>query len=64
MKDAGIQHYFKNATLKKILGLILVLIGIIGIVTPLLPGLALIWIGLELLGWRIIFSERIRRWMK
>ena len=53
--------------LKKILGVILVIIGIAALITPLTPGAWLGLIGLELLGWGFLIPEKLRekfRWKK
>ena len=47
--------------LKKIVGIILVIFGIIGLFLPLLQGLLLIFAGLLLLGIR---KEQIKEWFK
>jgi O-antigen/teichoic acid export membrane protein len=56
--DLIVQAY-ENKTLKRVLGAILVLIGIAGIFLPILPGWLLIFFGL---GWmRIYFLERLAK---
>ncbi len=49
---------------KKVLGAILLLIGIFALLTPLTPGSGLIFVGLELLGIRLLFAEKIKRWLR
>lgn len=51
-------------TLKKVLGVFLIIIGVIALVTPLTPGSWLAIIGLELLGLRYIFQEKISHFYK
>lgn len=50
--------------LKRILGVILVIFGLFALVMPLVPGAVLALVGLELLGLRLIFLNRIlpKKW--
>ena len=45
---------------KKIAGVILILYGLFALVTPFTPGSLLIFVGLELLGIRLLFVEKIK----
>lgn len=48
--------------LRKITGVVFVLFGLIALITPLTPGaLILIVVGLELLGFEILFIEKIKQ---
>ena len=47
---------------KKTSGIILVIIGLLALITPFTPGSWLIFIGLELLGFRILFWDKIKKW--
>lgn len=49
--------------LKKVLGVMLVLVGLLALVTPLTPGSWLALIGLELLGLGFFIPKAIRRRM-
>jgi drug/metabolite transporter (DMT)-like permease len=46
-------------TLKIILGIFLIIIGVLALLTPLTPGSWLALIGLELLGLRILLERKI-----
>lgn len=46
--------------IKKILGIFLVAVGLLSLVTPLTPGAWLIFIGLELAGFRILFWDKVK----
>jgi len=46
-------------TLRKILGVILVILGLAALLTPLTPGSWLALIGLELLGIRMLFERKL-----
>jgi len=50
------QQVKKN--LKRGLGIFLVIFGILGLILPILPGVWVIPIGLELLGWRLIIDRK------
>lgn len=45
--------------LRRILGVILVIIGLAIILTPLTPGSILLFIGLQLLGVRLFFKTKV-----
>lgn len=47
--------------LKKTLGWIVVVVGLAALVLPLVPGIVLLILGFELLGFRLIFFERFMR---
>ena len=49
---------------KKVVGVILILIGLTALLTPLTPGSWLAIIGLELLGVRILFFDKFKFWEK
>lgn len=50
--------------IKKVIGIILILIGLAALFTPLTPGSWLAIIGLELLGVRILFWDKLKFWKK
>ena len=45
---------------KKIAGIILILLGFFGLVTPFTPGSWLIFVGFELLGFRLAIWDKIK----
>ncbi|MBI2524053.1 hypothetical protein HYW11_02460 [Candidatus Peregrinibacteria bacterium] len=49
-------------TLKKTAGILLLIIGIAALVTPLTPGAWLIFVGLELLGLRLLVNNGLRKY--
>jgi hypothetical protein len=59
-----IKEIFKSKTVRKIVGVVFVVIGIISIITPFTPAGALFFIGLEILGIRFLFWDKIKRWFK
>jgi len=50
------QQVKKN--LKRGLGIFLIIFGILGLILPILPGVWVIPIGLELLGWRLVIDRK------
>jgi len=60
-----IKEYIRNRPrIKKAAGVILILIGLAAFFTPLIPGSWLAIIGLELLGARILLSDKLKFWKK
>lgn len=53
----------KTGKLKKILGIFLIILGLIALVTPFTPGSWLAFIGLELLGIRIVAQEKTEEFL-
>jgi uncharacterized protein YqgC (DUF456 family) len=47
---------------RKIAGIVLIVLGVLALVTPLTPGAWLIFIGLELIGVKLIAWDRLKRW--
>ena len=48
--------------IKKITGILLIIIGLLALVTPFTPGSWLIFVGLEFIGIRILFWDKIKAW--
>ena len=60
-----IKEYIHNEPrIKKAVGVILILLGLAALVAPLTPGSWLALIGLELLGVRILLSDKLKFWKK
>lgn len=60
-----IREYIRNRPkVKKIIGVILILLGLAAFFTPLTPGSWLAIIGLELLGVRVLLSDKLKFWKK
>ncbi|TSC72090.1 MAG: hypothetical protein G01um101438_718 [Parcubacteria group bacterium Gr01-1014_38] len=51
-----------SSALKKVLGIVLILLGLLALLTPLTPGSWLIIVGAELLGFRLLFLAPLRKW--
>jgi uncharacterized protein YqgC (DUF456 family) len=59
------KNYIHNRPrIKKTVGIILILLGLVALVTPLTPGSWLIFVGLELLGFRLLFLDKIKVWFQ
>ena len=60
-----IKGYIHNRPkIKKVIGVILILVGLTAFFTPLTPGSWLAIIGLDLLGMRILFFDKLKFWKK
>ena len=49
---------------KKVVGVVLIILGLLALLTPFTPGSWVIFIGLEFLGLRSIFSDRWNNFWK
>ncbi len=49
-----------KTTLKKVAGIVIIILGLIILLTPLTPGSGIIFIGLELLGIRLAFWQKLK----
>lgn len=59
------KEYISNRPkIKKVVGVILILVGLVAFFTPLTPGSWLVIIGLELLGVQILFFDESNFWKK
>lgn len=57
-----VKEYIRGEPkIKKMIGVILILVGLVAFFTPLTPGSWLALIGLELLGLRLFLSDPLRR---
>jgi uncharacterized protein YqgC (DUF456 family) len=50
--------------IKKAIGVILILVGLAALITPFTPGSWLIFVGLELLGLRMLFWDKTKAWFQ
>ena len=49
---------------KNTIGVLLIVIGLLALITPFTPGSWLIFIGLEFIGIRIVFWDKIKSWFQ
>jgi len=60
-----IKNFFEShKTLKKVLGVICIALGLLALITPLTPGAWLALVGFELLGIKILFLDKFKFWNK
>lgn len=60
-----IKNFFEShKTLRKVLGIIFISIGLLALITPLTPGAWLALVGFELLGVKILFLDKFKFWNK
>ena len=58
---SNIKKFFLNPKVKKCVGIFLVIFGFIGLVTPFTPWGFLFFIGLEMIGVRFLFIDKIKK---
>ena len=61
MREKFDNYTHTRPRLRKMAGWVLVLIGILGILVPVVPGAPLLFFGLEILGLRLILTDKIKR---
>ncbi|MDP3735291.1 MAG: hypothetical protein Q8R39_02590 [bacterium] len=54
----------RSPKIKKVVGVVLIIVGVLALITPLTPGSWLALIGFELLGVRILLPERFAAILK
>ena len=64
MKEYLKKLFFENPKIKKTAGVILVFIGLAALLTPFTPGSWLVFVGLELLGFRFLLWDKIKQQLK
>lgn len=48
-----------KSTLRRTFGITLIVVGLAGMILPILPGWWVILIGLELLGWKLVINRHL-----
>ena len=61
MYEKAKQFTLTRPRIKKSVGVLLVIVGIVALIAPILPGAPIIFIGLELLGFRLLFLDKVLR---
>lgn len=64
MKEFFKKAWVESPKIRKSIGVFLVVVGFIGIVTPFTPWGILFFVGLEVLGIRFLFLDKIKNWFK
>ena len=56
------QAFRFGGLVKRIIGIGLIMLGVLALLTPFTPGSWLIFVGLEFLGFRILFWDKLKVW--
>ena len=64
IKESLKKVWAENPKIRKTIGVMLVVIGLISIITPLTPVGFLLVLGLEVLGVRVLFWDKLKKWFK
>ncbi len=59
MYEKAKNYTLLRPRLKKTVGIFFVLLGFVGIILPVMPGAIFVFIGLEFLGLRFLFIDRL-----
>ncbi len=64
MKEFFMRTWLASPKIRKISGVFLVIIGFVGLVTPFTPWGVLFFVGLEILGLRLLLLDKIKNLFK
>lgn len=64
MKEFFNNLWIRNTKIRKTVGVIFVIIGFLSIITPFTPVGFLLLVGLEILGIRFLFWDKLKNWFK
>lgn len=64
MKKYLLKKWADHPKGRKIIGIFLIIIGLLSIITPFTPAGFLLIVGLEALGLRALFWDKIKKWFK
>lgn len=64
MKEFFKKTWHENPKVRKITGVVLILIGLLSIVTPFTSVGFLLLVGLETLGIRLLAWDKLKKWFK
>jgi len=64
MKNFFKTLWINNSKIRKTVGVIFVIIGLLSIITPFTPVGFLLLVGLEILGIRFLFWDKLKDWIK
>lgn len=59
-----LKKLFKNPKIKKAIGIVLIISGLIALFTPFTPGSWLIFVGLSYFGFRFWLWDKIKIWFE
>ncbi|MDP3763265.1 MAG: hypothetical protein Q8Q92_01235 [bacterium] len=64
MKNYFRKFWVNNPKVRKVAGIVLIIIGLLSIVTPFTPVGFLLLLGLEILGLRVLVGDKLKSWFK
>lgn len=64
MKEFSKKFLGSNPKIRKVIGVILIIIGLLSIITPFTPVGFLLVLGLEILGIRVLVWDKLKAWFK
>ena len=64
MKELFRKIWFENPKVRKIVGWTLIILGVVSAVTPFTPFGFFLILGLEILGIRFLFWDKLKNWFK
>ena len=56
------RYWREHKNFRRIVGVFAIIYGLIALITPIMPGAWFIFVGLELLGVRILFWQKLKSW--
>lgn len=60
MREKFNTYTLTRPRLRRLIGFVFVVIGFLGLITPLVPGFPLLFVGLEILGIRLLYADKFR----
>lgn len=60
----SLRALWNNQKVKKAIGFLLILVGLVAFFTPFTPGSWLVFVGLELIGLRLLFLDKIKLYFR
>jgi len=60
MYEKAKNYTLLRPRLKKTLGIFFIILGVLAVIAPIIPGAPIVFIGLELLGLKLVFLDRIK----
>jgi hypothetical protein len=64
MKEFFKKMWLENQKVRKTVGVVFVVIGLLSVITPFTPVGFLLLVGLEILGIRLVFWDKVKDWFK
>jgi hypothetical protein len=64
MKEFFKKIWSENPKVRKITGAVFIIVGFLSVITPFTPVGFLLLVGLEILGIRLLFWDKLKKWFK